>query len=146
MKRLLCLICSVNITFAKTKRGMSLIYGTSTILFDLNIFPFHHGLFLSSTSQKSRYGHSPDNVCNDVLVTGLVWQLLSFPKITMCAFIVSGSSAKFCHGSTFVLLSANTIFYQIYHRLRITVKFLLYLINLFWIFTFKSTCIFHVTA
>ena len=80
------------------------------------------------------------------LVTGLVWQFLSIPKITMCAFIVIDSGAKFCHGSTFVLLSANTTFYQIYHHLKITVKFFLYLINFVWVFTFKSTCIFHVTA
>ena len=33
MKRLHCLICSVNITFIKTIRSMSLTYSTSTILF-----------------------------------------------------------------------------------------------------------------
>ena len=71
------------------------------------------------------------------LVTGLVWQFLSIPKITMCAFIVIDSGAKFCHGSTFVLLSANTTFYQIYHHLRITVKFFLYLMNFVWIFPLK---------
>ena len=146
MKRLPCLVCSVNITFTKTKRGMSLIYGTSTILFALNIFPFHHGLLLWSPSHKSSYGHSPDNVSGF-----LFWQFLSFSKITMCAFIVIafiviGSSAKFCHGSTFVLLFANTTFYQIYHHLNITIKFFLHLINFVWIYTFKSTCIFHVTA
>ena len=46
MKRLPCLICSVSIAFIKTKRGMSLIYGTSTILFALKILPFQHGLLL----------------------------------------------------------------------------------------------------
>ena len=71
MIRLPCLICSVNITFIKTKRGMSLIYGTSTILFVLKIFPFRHGLLLSSPSLKSRYGHSLDNVCNNVSGYGL---------------------------------------------------------------------------
>ena len=38
MRRLPCLICSVNITFIKTETGMSLIYGTSTILFTLKLF------------------------------------------------------------------------------------------------------------
>ena len=71
------------------------------------------------------------------LVTGLVWQFLSFPKITMCAFIVIGSSAKCCHDSTFVLLFVNTTFYQIYHHLKITVKFFLYLMNFVWIFPLK---------
>ena len=66
MKRLPGLICSVNITFTKTKWGMSLIYGTSTILFALNIFSFYHGLLLWSPRHKSCYGHSQDNVCNDV--------------------------------------------------------------------------------
>ena len=50
---------------------MALICGTSTILFALNIFPFHHGLLLSSPSHKSCYGHSQDNVCNDVSGYGL---------------------------------------------------------------------------
>ena len=71
MKRLPGLICSVNITFIKTKRSMSLIYGISTILFALNIFPFHHGLLLRSPSHKSCYCHSQDNVCNDVSGYGL---------------------------------------------------------------------------
>ena len=46
MKRLPCLICSVNITFIKTKRGMSLIDGTSTALFALKVFHFQPGLLL----------------------------------------------------------------------------------------------------
>ena len=75
---------------------------------------------------------------------GLVWQFLFFPEITMCAFIVIGSSTKFCRGSTIVLLSANPTLYQIYHHLRITLNFFLYLINLVLMYTFKSTCIFHV--
>ena len=58
------------------------------------------------------------------LVTGLVWQFLSFPKITiLSAFTVIVSGAKFCHGSTFVWLSANTTFWKIYHHLRIIVNF-----------------------
>ena len=80
------------------------------------------------------------------LVKGLVGQFSSFSKITMCAFIVIGSSAKFCHGSTFVLLSVNTTFYHIYHHLRITVKFFLFLIKSVSIYSCKSTCIFHVTV
>ena len=79
-----------------------------------------------------------------LLVMGLVWQFLFFPEITMCAFIVIGSSTKFCRGSTIVLLSANPTLYQIYHHLRITLNFFLYLINLVLMYTFKSTCIFHV--
>ena len=134
MKRLHCLICSVNIKFTKTKRGVSLIYGTSAV-FALNIFPFHLGLLLWSPSHESRYGHSSDNVCNDVSVTGLVWQFFSFPKITiLSAFTVIVSGAKFFHGSTFVWLSANTTFWKIYHHLRIIVNFFLYLINVVWIY------------
>ena len=79
-----------------------------------------------------------------LLVTGLVWQFLFFPKITMCAFIVIGSSTKYCRGSTILLLSANPAFYQIYHHLRITLNFFLYLINFVLMFTFKNTCIFYV--
>ena len=66
MKRLPCLLCSVNITFTKTRRGITLIYGTSTILFVLNIFSFQHVLLLRSPSRKSCHGHSPDNVCSGV--------------------------------------------------------------------------------
>ena len=79
-----------------------------------------------------------------LLVMGLIWQFLFFPKTTMWAFIVIGSSTKFCCSSTIVLLSANPTFYQIYHNLRITLNFFLYLINFVLMFTFKSTCIFHV--
>ena len=118
---------------------MSLIYSTSTILC-LNFFPFQHGLLLWSPSHISCNGLSPDNVRDNVLVTGLVWQLLFFPKITMCAFIVIGSSTKCCHGSTIALLSANPTFDQIYHHLRIRPNSFLYLINFVWMFTFKSTC------
>ena len=80
------------------------------------------------------------------LVTGLVWQYLLFSKITICAFIVIGSSTKFYHGTTIALHSASPTFYQIYHHFRITVKVFPYLINYVWMFTFKSTCIFQITA
>ena len=114
---------------------MSLTYGTSTILFALKILPFQHGLLLWSPSHKSRYGHSADNVT--LLIAGLIWQYLFFPKITMRAFIVVSSSTKFCHGTTIILLSANPTFYQIYYHFRITVKVFLYLINFVWMFTLK---------
>ena len=45
---------------------MSLIYGTSNILFALKIFHFQHGLLLWSPSHKFRYGHSAENVCENV--------------------------------------------------------------------------------
>ena len=80
------------------------------------------------------------------LVTGLLWQYLFFPKITMCAFIVIGSGTKFCHGTTIALHSANSTFYQIYHHFRITVTVFPYSINCVWMFTFKSTCIFYITV
>ena len=61
----------------------------------------------------------------------------------MC-FYSFGSSAKCCHGSIIVLPSANPAFYQIFHHLRVTLNFFLYLINFVWMFTFKRTCIFHI--
>ena len=45
---------------------MSLTYGSNTILFALKIVPFQHGLLLWSPSHKSRYGHSADNVRENV--------------------------------------------------------------------------------
>ena len=63
------------------------------------------------------------------LVTGLVWQYLFFPEITMRVFIVISSSTTFCHGTTIAFLSANSTLYQIYHHFRNTVKVFLYLIN-----------------
>ena len=63
------------------------------------------------------------------LVTGLVKQYLFFPKIAMRVFIVVSSSTKFYHGTTIVLFSANSIFYQMYDDFRTTVKVFLYLIN-----------------
>ena len=126
---------------------ISLVYATSTIFFCLKFFP---------VSAWPYYCHLP--VTNTVmvilqialvkafLVKGLFWQFLFFPKFTMRDFIVISPSTKFFHGATIVLLSTNRIFYQIYHHLRITIKVFLYLINFSWMFTFKSTCIFHDTA
>ena len=50
---------------------MSLTHGTSTILLTLKILPVQHGLLLWSPSHKSRYGHSADNVCENVSGYGL---------------------------------------------------------------------------
>ena len=50
---------------------MFLTYGTSTILFALKILPFQHGLLLRSPSHISRYGHSADNVRENVIGYGL---------------------------------------------------------------------------
>ena len=50
---------------------MSLTYGTSAILFALKILPFHHGLLLWSPSHKSHYGHSADNVRENISGYGL---------------------------------------------------------------------------
>ena len=71
MKRLPCLIYSVNITFIKTIRSMSLTYSTSTILFAWKILLFQHGLLLWSSSHKSHCGHSADNVRENVSGYGL---------------------------------------------------------------------------
>ena len=54
---------------------MSLTYVTSTILFVL-ILPFQYGLLLSSSSNKSRYGDSADNVSENVSGYGLGWTIL----------------------------------------------------------------------
>ena len=45
---------------------MSLTYGTSTILLVSKILPFQHGLLLWSPSHKFGYGHSADNVRENV--------------------------------------------------------------------------------
>ena len=50
---------------------MPLTYGTSTIIFVLKILPFQHGLLLWSPSHKSCYGHSADNVRENVSGHGL---------------------------------------------------------------------------
>ena len=75
--------CSVNITFTETKRdmlSMVCIYGTSSVLFALNIFPFQHGLLLWFLSHKSCYGHSPDNVCYGVSGYGLGLTVFALSK------------------------------------------------------------------
>ena len=55
---------------------MSLTYVTSTILFALTILPFQCGLLFSSSSNKSRYGDSADNVSENVSGYGLGWTIL----------------------------------------------------------------------
>ena len=50
---------------------MSLIYDTAIISFDLKIFRFQHGVLLWSPSHKFRYGHSGDNICENVSGSGL---------------------------------------------------------------------------
>ena len=45
MKRLPCLICSVNITFIKTKRGICFQFMVP-VQFFFKILPFRHGLLL----------------------------------------------------------------------------------------------------
>ena len=109
-------ICSVNITFTKTKRRVSLIYGTSAILFTLKLFLYSMVYYC------------------DLPVTNPVMVILQI--MFVMTFLVTSLVWQFCHGCNFVLLSANTTFYQIYHHLWITVKFFLYLINFVWIFTF----------
>ena len=57
--------------FIKTKKGMSSNYGTSTILLALKVLRFQHGILLWFHSHKSRYGHSADNVRENVSDYGL---------------------------------------------------------------------------
>ena len=122
---------------------MSLTYSTSAILFALKILPFQHDLLLWSPSHKSRYGHSVDNVWENVSSYGLGLTVFVLSKSYYACFFVFSSSTKFCHGATtIVLLSTNSTFYQIYHDSRITVKVFLYFTNFVSLFTFKSTCIF----
>ena len=119
MKRIPYLICNVNTTFIKIKRGICLQYNS-----------FCSKRF--SVSACSIIVTNPVRVILQImflktfLAVGFVWQFLLFPKITMCAFIVLGSSAKFCHSTTIVLLSTIPTFYQIYHHFRITVEVFLY--------------------
>ena len=125
---------------------MSFTYGTSTVLFDLKILPFQHGLLLWSSSHETSYGHSADNVRENASGYGLGLIVLVLSENYDAAFIVVSSSATFFHGTTIILLFANPKFYQIYYHFRITVKVFIYLINFVWMFTFKSICIFQVTA
>ena len=139
MKTLLCLICNVNTT-------LSLTYGKSLILFALKILPFRRGLLLWSPIKIPIMVILQIMLVKMFLATDLVWHFLFFLKTAMCAFIVLGPSPTFCHGTSIVLLSANPAFHQIYHHLRITVYVFLYFINFVWMFTFKSTFTFHITA
>ena len=123
---------------------MSLTYGTSTVLFALKILPFQHGLLSWSSSHKTSYGHSADNVRENVSSYGLGLIVLVLSENYDAAFIVVSSTTKFCHGTTIILLFANPAFYQIYYHFRITVKVFTYLINFVWMFTFRR--IFQVTA
>ena len=114
MKRLPCLICSVNVTLIKTKRGMCL-----ELMVPVQFFLPERFYCFSMVYERDLPVTNPVMVILQImfvkafLVTGLVWQYLLFPKITMRAFIVASSSTKFCHGTTIVLLFANRTFYQI---------------------------------
>ena len=80
---------------------MSLIYGTSTILFALKVLPFQHGLLLWSSSHKSRYGHCADNICENVSGYGLGLTALFFPKlpngIILCPMDIVGLYPNISH-------------------------------------------------
>ena len=152
MKRLPCLICSVNIAFINNERGMSLNYSTSAILC-LKYFSFSAMVYYWDLPVTNLVVVFLQIMFIMLLVTGLVWQFFFFLKIRMCAFTVIGSSTKCCHGSTIVLLSVNPTFYQIYHHLRITPNFffiwstsfecLLSKVLVFFIFIIDKEVFFH---
>ena len=93
------------------KGRIFLTCGTSTILFALKILPFQHGLLLWSPSHKFRYGHFADNVCENVSGYGLGLTVLALSENYAVGFYNIGSSMKFCHGTTIILLSVNPKFY-----------------------------------
>ena len=79
------------------KEHMSVAYGTCTVLFVLKILPFKHGLLLWSPSHKSCYGHSADNVHENVSGYG----------VDLTVFVLFEND-----GATIVFLSVNPTFYQ----------------------------------
>ena len=108
MKRLPCLTRSVNITFIKTKRGICLSFMVPVQFFLLwRFFRFSMVYYCDLQVTNPVMTILQIMFVKTFLVTSLVWHLLFFAKITMCAFIVIGSSTKFCHGTNIVILSTN---------------------------------------
>ena len=58
------------------------------------------------------------------LVTRLIWQFLFFSKTAMCAFIVISYCTKLGHGTTIVLLTTNSTFYEYTKILELQLTFL----------------------
>ena len=91
-KRLSCLICSVKITFIKTKRShMFLSYNISIIPFVLKIFPFQHGLLMLSPNLKLRYSHSEDNVRENIFgytLGSIVFALFKNCNMCFCSYLL----------------------------------------------------------
>ena len=95
-----------------------------------------------SPSCKSCYYCPEDKVCENFLIVHLVWSFLFFSKIALCGFVVIWSNMNLGHDTTIVLLTTNSVFYQIYNHFTITIKIFLYLKNFIEMFTFESVCIF----
>ena len=111
------------------KKDMSLVYDAIKISFTWEVFC---------------YNYSEGNVYENVSGYALGLIVFVFSEISICAFITASSSTKLCPG-TIELLITNPTLYQMYHHFRIEVKVFLYWIKFAWMFTFESTCIFHVT-
>ena len=138
MMSLLCPLWSVNIAFIKTKRAyvfnLWYQYNYSCLKYFF-VSAWLWSIIVIAQSQipvilKKKF-------VKTFLVAGLIWLFLFFPKITMCAIIFIGSSRKYCHSTTIVLLSANPAFYQVNHYFKITVIVFIYLINFVRMFTLK---------
>ena len=99
MKWLPCLKCIVKITFLMTKRGMWYQYNS----FCLKVFTVSEWSII--VMSQSPIPVMQIMFVKTFVVTALVWKYFFFSKITMRAFVVVSSSAKFCQGTTIVLPS-----------------------------------------
>ena len=138
MMSLLCPLWSVNIAFIKTKRAYVFNLWYQYNYFCLKYFFVSAWLWSIIVIAQSQIPVIlKKKFMKTFLVAGLIWLFLFFPKITMCAIIFIGSSRKYCHSTTIVLLSANPAFYQVNHYFKITVIVFIYLINFVRMFTLK---------
>ena len=138
MMSLLCPLWSVNIAFIKTKRAYVFNLWYQYNYFCLKYFFVSAWLWSIIVIAQSQIPVIlKKKFVKTFLVAGLIWLFLFFPKITMCAIIFIGSSRKYCHSTTIVLLSANPAFYQVNHYFKITVIVFIYLINFVRMFTLK---------
>ena len=120
------------------------------ILLALKVLPFQHDLLLWSPIHKSGYGHSADNVRENVPVYALgltVFVLSENYDICFYSYWFQHILSWYYHYIAFdkPYILSNILFFNSRY-FRIKVKFFIYLMNSVWKFTFKSTCIFHVIA
>ena len=107
-------------------------------------------LLLWSPIHKSGYGHSADNVRENVPVYALgltVFVLSENYDICFYSYWFQHILSWYYHYIAFdkPYILSNILFFNSRY-FRIKVKFFIYLMNSVWKFTFKSTCIFHVIA